>query len=70
MSVGVGITLAPNRDFLDRVAPIVEGLVDYVEITPELLWGHDGVSDFFAEVQQRQELMCQPFGRRIIEGQR
>lgn len=56
MSVGVGITLAPNRDFLDRVAPIVEGLVDYVEITPELSWGHDGVSDFFADVQQRSGL--------------
>jgi len=56
VAVGVGITLGPNGDFLRRVAPIVEGLVDYVEITPETLWGRSDVGDFFADVQQRSGL--------------
>lgn len=39
--VDVGITLQPERRYLDLVTPLAEAAADYVEVAPETLWRRD-----------------------------
>lgn len=36
--IGVGLTLPPDEEFLDLVAPLLPDAVDYFEIAPETTW--------------------------------
>ncbi len=38
----VGITLQPERRYLELVEPLAEACADYVEVAPETLWRRDG----------------------------
>lgn len=48
----------PDPEYLRRIQPLLEGGVDFVEVSPELLWGPRmaGPRRFFREVQQRSGL--------------
>ena len=41
-SVAIGVTLQPERRYLDLVAPLAQAHADYVEVAPETLWRRDG----------------------------
>ena len=48
----------PNAEYLRRIQPLLERFVDFVEVSPELLWGPRmvGPRRFFRDVQQRSGL--------------
>ncbi len=55
---GCGIPLHPDRAYLERIRPILETGVDFVELSPEALWTVEGGSrearEFFLELREQR----------------